>query len=87
MEEDTAKLAHDSAHNTLVDFNRAGVPLVEIVSEPDVTSSAEAKAYCQEMQTIFRYLGVSDADMEKGNMRCEANISIQETVNLSTTME
>ncbi len=79
MEEDTAKLAHDSAHNTLVDFNRAGVPLVEIVSEPDVTSSAEAKAYCQEMQTIFRYLGVSDADMEKGNMRCEANISIQET--------
>lgn len=79
MEEDTAKLAHDSAHNTLVDFNRAGVPLGEIVSEPDVTSSAEAKAYCQEMQTIFRYLGVSDADMETGNMRCEANISIQET--------
>lgn len=79
MEEDTAKLAHDSAHNTLVDFNRAGVPLVEIVSEPDVTSSAEAKAYCQAMQTIFRYLGVSDADMETGNMRCEANSSIQET--------
>lgn len=78
MEEDTAKLSHDSAHNTLVDFNRAGVPLVEIVSEPDVTSSAEAKAYCQELQTIFRYLGVSDADMEKGNMRCEANISLQE---------
>lgn len=78
LEEDTAKLSHDASGNTLVNFNRAGVPLVEIVSEPEVTSSAEAKAYCQELQTIFRYLGVSDADMEKGNMRCEANISLQE---------
>jgi aspartyl-tRNA(Asn)/glutamyl-tRNA(Gln) amidotransferase subunit B len=78
MEEDTAKLSHDPSGNTLVNFNRAGVPLVEIVSEPDVTSSAEAKMYCQELQNIFRYLEISDADMEKGNMRCEANISIQE---------
>ncbi len=78
MEEDTAKLSHDAVGNTLVNFNRAGVPLVEIVSEPEVTSSAEAKAYCQELQTIFRYLEISDADMEKGNMRCEANISLQE---------
>lgn len=78
MEEDTAKLSHDASGNTLVNFNRAGVPLVEIVSEPDVTSSAEAKMYCQELQNIFRYLEISDADMEKGNMRCEANISIQE---------
>ena len=78
LEEDTAKLTHGSGGNTLVDFNRAGIPLVEIVSEPDVQSAAEAKAYCQELQMIFRYLGVSDADMEKGHMRCEANISVQE---------
>ncbi len=77
LEEDTAKLSHDSVGNTLVDFNRAGVPLVEIVSDPNIESGAEAKAYCQELQTIFRYLGVSDADMEKGHMRCEANISVQ----------
>lgn len=89
LEEDTAKSTHgeDSppagggaggGGSTLVDFNRAGVPLVEIVSEPDVQSAAEAKAYCQELQMIFRYLDVSDADMEKGHMRCEANISVQE---------
>ena len=77
LEEDTAKLSHDSSGNTLVDFNRAGVPLVEIVSNPDLQSAAEAKAYCQELQSILRYLGVSDADMEKGHMRCEANISVQ----------
>jgi aspartyl-tRNA(Asn)/glutamyl-tRNA(Gln) amidotransferase subunit B len=78
LEEDTAKSTHSSANKTLVDFNRAGVPLVEIVTEPDITSAAEAKAYCQELQMIFRYLGVSDADMEKGHMRCEVNISLQE---------
>jgi len=78
LEEDTAKLTHGTDGNTLVDFNRAGVPLVEIVSDPDIQSSTEAKTYCQELQTILRYLDVSDADMEKGHMRCEANISIQE---------
>jgi aspartyl-tRNA(Asn)/glutamyl-tRNA(Gln) amidotransferase subunit B len=78
LEEDTAKLNHNTQGNTLIDFNRAGVPLVEIVSEPDVESALEAKTYCQELQLIFRYLGVSDADMEKGQMRCEANVSLQE---------
>ena len=78
LEEDTAKSSHGVGGNTLIDFNRAGVPLVEIVSDPDVQSAAEAKAYCQELQMVFRYLGVSDADMEKGQMRCEANISLQD---------
>lgn len=78
LEEDTAKLTHGKNNETLVDFNRASVPLVEIVSDPDIQTSLEAKAYCQELQIILRYLGVSDADMEKGHMRCEANISLQE---------
>lgn len=78
LEEDTAKLTHGMNGETLVDFNRAGVPLVEIVSDPDIQSGVEAKLYCQELQTVFRYLGVSNADMEKGHMRCEANISLQE---------
>jgi len=79
LEEDTAKLLHTANGETLVDFNRAGAPLVEIVTDPDFKTALEAKTYCQELRTLFRYLGISDADMEKGHMRCEANISVQES--------
>ena len=78
LEEDTAKLLHDNEGNTLVDFNRAGVPLVEIVTRPDFKSALEAKVFCQELRAILKALEVSDADMEKGHLRCEANISMQE---------
>ena len=77
LEEDTAKLTHATDKSTLVDFNRAGVPLVEIVTDPDFKSSAEAKVYCQELRSLMRALEVSDADMEKGHFRCDANISLR----------
>ncbi len=79
LEEDAAKNIHDAATNsTLVDFNRAGVPLLEIVTEPDIRTPQEAKAFLQELQAIMRTVGASDADMEKGYMRCDANISLLE---------
>jgi aspartyl-tRNA(Asn)/glutamyl-tRNA(Gln) amidotransferase subunit B len=76
LEEDTGKLMHTGGAS-LADLNRAGVPLLEIVTEPDLRSADEAHAYLTQLQRILRYLGVSTADMEKGAMRCEANVSVR----------
>ncbi|MFC1721704.1 Asp-tRNA(Asn)/Glu-tRNA(Gln) amidotransferase subunit GatB [Patescibacteria group bacterium] len=79
LEDDAGKLTHPgSASFSLVDYNRAGTPLIEMVTEPDIKSAAVAKAFLQEVQKILRNLEVSDADMEKGQLRCDANISVRE---------
>ena len=82
LEEDAGKLVHAGADGlagssySLVDLNRAGTPLLEIVSEPDMRSSDEARAYMEELRSIVRYIGVCDGNLEEGSMRCDANISI-----------
>ncbi len=81
LEEDTGKLTH-SGEITKIDFNRSGVPLVEIVTEPDFHDADDVKAFLEELQVIIRYLGVANADMEKGDMRLEPNISLQLTEKL-----
>ncbi|HEX9287174.1 MAG TPA: Asp-tRNA(Asn)/Glu-tRNA(Gln) amidotransferase subunit GatB, partial [Thermoanaerobaculia bacterium] len=85
LEEDAGKLLHENPFGdvppslSLVDWNRAGVPLVEIVSEPDLRAPEEAAAYLTELRRLLRYTEVSDADMEKGNLRCDANVSVRST--------
>lgn len=76
LEEDAGKLIHKQ-DLSLVDFNRTGIPLLEIVSEPDINSPQEAYAYLTTLKSIIEYLGVSDCDMEKGSLRCDANISLR----------
>jgi aspartyl-tRNA(Asn)/glutamyl-tRNA(Gln) amidotransferase subunit B len=78
MEEDAGKNLHDSrTASSLVDLNRAGVPLLEVVSEPEIHSPAEAAAYLKAVRQLVRYLGISDGNMEEGSLRCDANISLR----------
>jgi len=88
LEEDTGKLIHSAdGKSTLIDFNRAGVPLMELVTEPVIHSGKEARLFAQGLQLLFRTLGVSEADMERGQMRCEVNISLGKNEELGTKVE
>ena len=88
LEEDAGKLMHDDAGGgTLVDYNRSSVPLMELVTEPDIHTAEDAVAFMKELQLILRYLGVSDADLERGQMRADANISISPDDTLGTRAE
>ncbi|NCB30577.1 MAG: Asp-tRNA(Asn)/Glu-tRNA(Gln) amidotransferase subunit GatB, partial [Clostridia bacterium] len=78
MEEDAGKLLHDAGHGTLIDLNRCGVPLIEIVSEPDMRSAKEAVAYLKKLRSIVLYTDISDAKMNEGSLRCDVNISVRE---------
>ncbi|MCB9210384.1 MAG: Asp-tRNA(Asn)/Glu-tRNA(Gln) amidotransferase subunit GatB [Ignavibacteriales bacterium] len=77
MEEDAGKSIHDQGYDTLVDVNRCGTPLIEIVSEPDISSGEEAYQYLSNLKQIITYLGICDGNMEEGSLRCDANISIR----------
>ncbi len=77
MEEDAGKNLHAAAGVSFVDYNRAGVPLCEIVSEPDVRSAEEAAEYVRALRTLVRYLGIGDGNMEEGSLRCDANVSLR----------
>ena len=96
LEEDTARIAHssqltdypkDEKPASLIDYNRSSMPLMELVTKPDIVSGEQAVAFAKELQMILRYLGISDADMEKGQMRVEANISVSKDENLGTKVE
>jgi len=89
LEEDAGKSTHQASGTSLVDLNRAGVPLCEVVSEPTIRSSDEAAEYMRALRRLVRYLGISDGDMEKGQLRCDANVSIRPagTTTLGTRTE
>ena len=76
LEEDTGKLMHTSGEMSEVDLNRAGIPLLEIVTEPDLRSPADAKGCLEELRLTLRYLGVSDCEMQEGSLRCDANVNL-----------
>ena len=78
LEEDAGKSIHDEFENASgIDLNRAGTPLLEIVSEPDISSAKEAVAYMKKVHSIVRYLGISDGNMQEGSFRCDANVSVK----------
>jgi len=87
LEEDTASSIHEEGIGTTIDYNRAGVPLMELVTEPVIGSAKQAGDFARELQLLLRYLGVSNANMEKGEMRVEANISISKDGTLGTKVE
>jgi aspartyl-tRNA(Asn)/glutamyl-tRNA(Gln) amidotransferase subunit B len=87
LEEDTARSSHDKGDYSLVDFNRAGVPLMELVTEPVIHTADEAMNFAKELQLLLQYLDVSNANMEKGEMRVEVNISVSNTERFGTKVE
>lgn len=89
IEEDAGKLTHVEGRGTLIDCNRCGVPLIEIVSEPDIRSAQEARAYLQKLRAIILYTGVSDCKMNEGSLRCDVNLSVRKkgTEKLGTRTE
>ncbi len=77
IEEDVGKLIHDAEHGTMIDYNRCGVPLIEIVSEPDIRSADEAREYLTRLRTVILYTGISDCRMNEGSFRCDVNLSVR----------